>query len=152
MNDITENGKYYIPSIEEFHIGFEFEQNHSEYGWEKMIYNRLSTKTQLSYRHPTSVLNSDLIGGFIRVCKLSHEDILLCGWIPQGVLHYDSGEMIDGYDKGSFILHQTESGWVIYRQDVYNEHSGNWTQHDLFVGTINNINELRTIMKQLGIK
>lgn len=141
MNDITENGKYYIPSIEEFHIGFEFEQNHSEYGWEKMIYNRLSTKTQLSYRHPTSVLNSDLIGGFIRVRKLSHEDILLCGW--EETKEIGAAKMYK-YSSGSDLVFFNS---VPNRVEVQREQPYDCN----FSGTLNNINELRTIMKQIGI-
>lgn len=104
------------------------------------------------------VLDSNLISKDCPFSKpLTKEDIESCGFTFTNVLHCDSDELIEGYEKyvsltDRIIIHETkESGICIYKCHCYNEISGNWEQTDLFRGTVGNLSEFKLLLKQLNI-
>lgn len=90
-----QNTKYYIPTIEEFHVGFEFErltklkggtsvpiEEHCEI-WEKEIFTEESLVTALAYW--------PLI---VRVKYLDREDIENCEWLQDKMRCTSSGSFV----------------------------------------------------------
>jgi hypothetical protein len=70
-----EDNKYYIPQIEEFHIGFEYERKYISFEeWKKEIY-------LLHYDCNLNKLNVRIIDGEIRVKYLDQSDIESLGFI-----------------------------------------------------------------------
>lgn len=123
---IKEENKYYTPSIEEFHVGFEYE-----------VYDRLHN---IWNKENNFFLQQGDFDDSIRVKYLDQEDIESLGWI------------ID--DRNSKILYCcVEDGRDIYMD--YNIESKfckiSLLEEDLFKGTIKNKSELKFIMQCLGI-
>lgn len=158
MNDITENGKYYTPSIEEFHVGFICEYLSENGIWlptvieaDNYLYDRdgdYDRDNLLEIASPHDKTN-------FRVKRLCHEDILLCGWKQEnttggvmaniGMIMYKlkSDKMPLGFNKTDeyVLIVNAYPTWITIR-------CGGSV---IFSGTLNNINELRTIMKQVEI-
>lgn len=124
--------KYYTPTIEEFHIGFEFEQNENEV-WKKCTLQDF--ECEMLFAMLTCYPDEKW-----RVKHLDSEDILECGWIlansafgryclnDKYYLSYsDDGFINIGYDKGF----QT---WIT-----------------LCITPCKNKSELKKLMLQLGI-
>lgn len=69
----------------------------------------------------------------------------------------DEDEFKDGYGKvngdvTSIIIPQENEGtYSIYNQIVYNRDTGNWYPIQLFLGSLNTIQELKTVLKQVGV-
>ena len=154
--------KYYVPSIEEFHIGFEFESYREEDGWResKITYPYLGFINELS-------LGVYSIPNFIRVKHLDQSDIESfgfnkmdknnwAGWYDY-VLESIWGEY--GY-YGKCTLHVPRMG------DFYKVYVHRWDLKEykiddlvdmgesklVFEGTIKNKSELKNLLtKQLTI-
>lgn len=126
--------KYYIPTIEEFHIGFRYEHYedwdipNKEKEWHKQIYGE-----------GCIVGDYDIKYGIIRVKCLDEADIIEAGW------------NIDKECCTDYVLGD-------YTMDTYN-----WVHKPfeivikdfnviLFCGHIKNYNELLKVMEMLGIK
>ncbi len=130
------NTKYYTPTIEEFHVGFEFEQK---------IGNSVSTKDEVWLKSIFSFIpNADKIleilsGDLIRVKLLDREDIESLGWIQRDYDTFDFGSNI----AFEFIPEETS---YIYT------YGGGKNLDTIFKGTIKNKSELQKLMVQLNIK
>ena len=123
------NDKYYTPSIEEFHVGFEYESTTSptKEDWYKAVINNVDDLYDVfSYSNA-------------RVKHLDKEDIESLGFEYQG--DFDSWERYSsekyliatsGNDTDNFITIETQG-------------------NTLFIGTIKNKSELKVLLKQLGI-
>jgi len=116
--------QYYTPTIDEFHVGFEYEELRKD--WVKLTYGGFLPKTIGEY----------LKEGAIRVKHLDRQDIEECGWTQRDHDTYD----IEGYA----LEFDSE-----YKTFIY--HTG--PRHGtVFKGTIRNKSELVKLMQMLNIK
>ncbi len=120
--------KYYTPSIEEFHVGFEYEYTNDNGGtWSNYVMTPVDLR-----RHPYELTGS----GRLRVKYLDREDIESLGFVkwPDD----------DIYDLGEFQLHlgrHTDP----YKVEIYDEND-----QYCFVGVIKNKSEMKKILKMIG--
>lgn len=139
MTDITENGKYYIPEIEEFHTGFEYESGPRK--WDKEIFD-IDCFGQTYDQYFGSPLADDIKNGEVRVKHLDHDDIISCCWdhkvtsAGNAFFYYGDNTLNVNYAKHDIII-----TCYCYGNNV-----------SLFQGRIQNKSELKRLMKQLGIE
>lgn len=141
---VMENNKYYTPTIEEFHVGFEYTK--------KELIDKGHNNTKL-------FINEDLIKSHfttddIRVKYLDKEDIESLGW-------EFTGKTIDIWFKKEGIFHAISGGhkfteyklhYGLHDHCLYiNAYFGGTDEGRLFEGIIKNKSELKRLMKQLGI-
>ena len=146
----TEENKYYIPEIEEFHVGFECEFYNSKDkhfyfeapdGWIKtMIGENLYLR---EFTNQYQLLKENLF----RVKYLDQEDIESLGW--KFIKHHPGTTQLD-FKKGIYYLDFDSNfrgkSWLrIYEGDNQSE------EFNFFTGFIKNKSELKILMKQLGI-
>ncbi len=123
--------KYYTPTVEEFHQGFDYEieitkwtNGGKEKEWQQLTYN-------ISYNLP--------YGTTCRVKYLDKEDIESLGWKGNGnsYLHSEGKFrlVIESFDNYQTILIETLGGLKYYG----------------YLESIKNKSELKKLMKQLGI-
>lgn len=130
--------KYYTPEIEEFHIGFEYEQEDINEGGSSISWYKYTIKEGEAYIIDQLITNEDL-GLSYRVKYLNKEDIESLG----------------------FKQSETDPYWYDYKNDrywLYKEDENDWRwiieddQSEIsFAGTIKNKSELKKLMKQLNI-
>lgn len=128
--------KYYTPTIEEFHIGFECEIRTPE-GWEPFL-----IKTPHHIQQANILLHElDMRGPLNRVKYLDEQDLQELGWEEVGELEWE---------KGTFVLTNTHfdlqpDNWMLMR-------SYDFEGDKMLLGIkINNKSELRKLMQMLGI-
>lgn len=133
---MEEKNKYYTPTIEEFHVGFEYEyRNHfgkNAFKWTKEIF--------------TNQINKDLLKTDIRVKYLDSEDfqelnVSLVGRTSSKYVqeHFTlPGKSVRG--ENIDLLYNYVSKWML----IYTP-SGNY-----FAGYVKNKSELKRILKQIG--
>ena len=136
---MEQNNKYYTPSIEEFHPGFEFQQKNSDtgddiYDWDDMFM--------------TTDFPEDI--SLTRVKYLDREDIESLGWKYCKEVYKDhTVEYYTIEGKGTFDLHQLRDGIISIIDGtisiILDEKAV------VFSGTIRNKSELRRVMKMVGI-
>lgn len=141
-----ENNKYYVPEIEEFHVGFEYEYNHLSYNfgflnstkgkWVKMTYTAGVGQDGESEHLD---IEDSIEKKEIRVKTLHREDIESEGW-KQSIITREDLFIFDS----RYTLRIEDYLIVILNSILGNE--------KLFQGTIKNKSELRKIMKMLNIK
>lgn len=145
--------KYYTPTIEEFHIGFEYEDLRFDPEWKLATSGGTwYTKTVATGYSLLSVFKNYKIGYLIdldtkeanyRVKYLDREDIESLGW----EIRTDSNacKFIPEYTIGRFYLkHCLGGNLTIYDDSAVDEYC--------FRGEIKNKFELRKLMKQLNIE
>ena len=135
--------KYYTPSIEEFHVGFEFDVLNNKdkfYDPQHEVGKWLNATVDNGIFSDLQNISRLLIDGQIRVKHLDREDIKSLGW--KYVPATKTFELIDlaGYEWELIFIPQTLSVDI----DLY---KGN-----PFSGTIRSKSELATIMRMIGIK
>lgn len=129
-----ENNKYYTPSIDEFYVGFECEfllPQWEEEGWK---FNYIDATYDLYVLEQLITLER------VRVKYLDKEDIESLGFICEVI----SENYLSFFKDDLWLQLTTISGitkLAIKDQETF-----------LFIGTIKNINELRKLLKQLGIE
>lgn len=148
----TEENKYYIPEIEEFHIGFEYEYCNGpleENDWEKDIISEYDfsshTSGGVSCENWFEEIYKELRS--TRVKYLDQEDIESLGW--KFIKHHPGTTQLD-FKKGIYYLDFDSNfrgkSWLrIYEGDNQSE------EFNFFTGFIKNKSELKILMKQLGI-
>lgn len=125
--------KYYTPSLEEFHVGFEYEEDDSE--WSKRTFE--------SYQD-LEILNDDIIEGNIRVKKLDREDIESFGfdnYVPPKEYNH-SWNYKGSKEPKLYVWFNNE--FPVVR--IYGSFPA-----ILFQGTIKNKSEFDKILKQTGV-
>lgn len=129
--------KYYTPSIQEFHVGFEYEVNYGNNNWVK---ESLYSKEQVNVLPFMNTNN-------IRVKYLNKEDIESLGW-------KSSDRLIREFyikDKNVvYYLNSIPNGKIHIKQE-WNPYKEVVNTEDLFIGYLKNKSELQRLMKQLGI-
>lgn len=149
--DINEN-KYYTPTIEEFHVGFEYAHVNSknESGWEILSFCDLFEDPDWNELY---FVNEAIKRGNVRVKYLDREDIESLGF----EIDFAEGNFIDfdlnrtGYTNsysGTYNVktHEFNIEWSGYSDAHFVE-----DEHPGFRGTIKNKSELKVLLKQLGI-
>lgn len=161
--------KFYVPKIEEFHIGFKHQQlvwetnmnDHLEKGvdfesdfvWEDAIVDEdfISEEGLLAIhlKHP----EADLLSRRFRVKCLDNEDIEELGWEHSP----DDSNLSGGYWLDCYYLHVGLDAYMLrycaerktvrinYKHSVYDSDT-------LFFGRIKNYNKLKDVMEMLKIK
>lgn len=130
------NNKYYTPTIEEFHIGFEFQK------WEvhDLYYQTLIMQDTTNLTFIKERLQE------IRVKYLDDEDIESLG--------FNSFELLYGTKRywakeGNLVIYKYDDGkYGIYNSIDFKDLS---KDEDLFLGIIKNKSELKVLLKQLNI-
>jgi len=142
--------KYYTPSIEEFHIGFEYEQEDINEGGSSLSWYKYTIKEGGAYIIDQLITNEDL-GLSYRVKYLDKEDIESLGFVETsnnwftinapGKLGYWTQVVIDFR-----WMHRTEP----YKDISISGKRGE--ENDvIFRGIIKNKSELKVLLKQLNI-
>lgn len=135
------NDKYYTPTIEEFHIGFEYEVLINR-EWKQVSIDDSERLSYFMFHTTNESLQKDPI--VIRVKYLDKEDIESLGWIPDS----------SGFDKywSKIIDIKDGSDWQINYQFENNFLTiYDWSSEIRFRGFIKNKSELKVLLKQLGI-
>lgn len=139
----NEESKYYTPTIESFHVGFEYEFSVEDGVWTKAS---IKDGTQIDDIH---VIFRDIPAYKLRVKHLCREDIESLDWeyvpfIPQG----EQGDRwYDEHVKGSFNM---TSGGVEPNEVVIFKYKEEYHRAVFFKGTVNNKSELVKILKMIG--
>lgn len=147
---MKEEGKYYTPEIEEFHIDFEYEY-YNEYSnqWVEHIcdLDDFGKDEMGPYDNESTVLPIESYEGRIRVKYLDQQDIKDLGWCFVKKIH--SVPSLYTFQNKHFHLDVTFGNnrtlVKIYTECNYGD------EYVFFRGYIKNKSELRKIMKQVGI-
>jgi len=134
---------YYTPSIEEFHVRFEFEEKSSGL-WTKQKYNKYSPILTSSIHDKYGVMYDtvqDYINlNVVRVKYLDKEDIESLGFKE----YYNDSERNVWFQLNEFSLNLAE--YTDFNIGII-DHS----DFTLFRGTIKNKSELKVLLRQLNI-
>lgn len=132
--------KYYTPTIEEFHVGFEYEvsdlsDNGKDWTWRKQVFDGEETRTYFI---------DELNKKEIRVKQLDREDIESLGWKHQEDNFF--------YHKNyELLLVSTSDGDNIQIHDQSPYQEGAKRNERVFWGVLKNKSELKKLMQQLKI-
>lgn len=126
MRNLKETNKYYTPTIEEFHVGFEYEKQGVDGSWSKEILEVDELKDIKEEMLPIT-----------RVKYIDLEDLYSLGYTL-----LKEAPTFKKYIKGKFITGHYGIGSVIVWDEV----------GELFDGTIKNKSELKKLFTQLNIK
>jgi hypothetical protein len=138
MKTLNKEEKYYTPSIEEFHVGFEFKWFDTSNGiWLVKEYNE-ATIIALSLDR-------------VRVKYLDSEDIKKLGWeqienqIPEDVQLYmhNKKTQYKGKETSILLYYIPDTSWILISLID--------TKQTVFAGKVYNKSELEWLMKRLGI-
>ena len=146
-----ENNLYYTPTIEEFHVGFEYEYNSSDKKhWTTCIIDKRDmTSSNMDWCSPNwieDVFNQIETNG-VRVKTLDQSDIESLGW-EEGTYNTIKGFIKN--DKLLTINYNYKTGPVV---DIsYFPMFKKQGLSRIFIGTIKNKSELIKLMQQLNIK
>lgn len=146
----TDEKKYYTPSIEEFHVGFEYESFVDDPdvitapSWIKVAIDHWVVD-YLAYSWRKEIEDQR-----IRVKHLDQEDIESLGWAHDKELTGHPKRFIIQMNDGTlWVLMLSVGGWCMiesYRNvSPYTEPKG------MFRGHIKNKSELKKLMQQIGI-
>ena len=155
--------KYYTPEIEDLFIGYECEMQWScgyDPTWEPYVF-KITDEDGVYINVGFTFDMLDDGASAARTKYLDKEDIEKCGWmtsnmIPVWIENEDVEKRIDGYE---FTIHEElwydlvnieDNVWVIQKRWYRNSVGQSCEQ--LFKGECKSINELRKIMKIIGIK
>lgn len=131
--------KYYIPAIEEFRPGFEYEIT-SGYEWVKKTFSKKDLKSFL-YENLENGINQ----GYIRVKYLDKEDIESLGFEVFG----KGNNTFQIKKDTSYLLHLSTNKVYIYK-DIEKPRKSDATI-TIFEGKIKNKSELKILLQQLEI-
>lgn len=134
-----ENNLYYTPTIEEFHVGFEYELLGNSGNWYKNDFGDANGE----YWNELSECYWDITHNKLRVKYLDQEDIESLGWNTE-----DNGECYNLQIKWDLYgLYPFE-----FESKIPHTYKICKDTKDLFYGTIKNKSELKKLMQQLNIK
>jgi hypothetical protein len=144
-----EQNKYYTPTIEEFHVGFEFESNYVLFKKENKsdVWNKhILTQDELWF---WDSWKNDAVDTEFRVKSLDKEDIESLGWI-NGETRFLGGFVFDD-NKELKTFYQMYLGNFIINKGLYLQIHSNVEVNYIFQGFIKNKSELKKLMVQLDI-
>lgn len=143
------NNKYYTPTIEEFHVGFQYEEE---------IYNANGNpswyKEVLDWADDLNKIRSDINSNLIRVKYLDRENIESLGFTNvcnNEDFIFESNKtylgISTGDDRKYYIDYCINRNWML----IYFK-SNNGFECQVFDGIIKNISELKKLLSQLNIE
>ena len=157
METSINDKKFYVPSIEEFHVGFEYEFNcptgkKGESEWKKEVYDKRK------WFHSNSGISYEWLikEGDIRVKYLDKSDI-------ESLVHTNAEDFHTIFKLRNKYTDELvfQTYWVeedefldeeyIYWNIKYNTFKITHKSKTLFRGTIKNKSELKRVLKQIGI-
>lgn len=144
-----EDEKYYVPAVEEFHIGFEYEivEFTSHNGEPRSL--KYTKKVLDAKKYGWWDLEGAIKNNNARVKHLDREDIeslgFFCGTTSGVCASYGKR---DDKQELRFVLHEQYHNNTIKIERVLYYDAGKET---IFEGTIKNKSELKKLLKQLGI-
>lgn len=148
------NEKYYIPEVEDFYIGYEFEIRNSDFPDSEFEKGEITMFTHLGewgYEKIRYDSFCEQVPKRIRVPYLTKEQIENEGWLVSAV--------DDFYNKtGNRLTYDVLSNelCIIQTPKITIDEARDWPEgkdnYNLFKGKCKSINEFRTIMKLLNIK
>ena len=131
--------KYYLPKIEEFHVGFEYEYlNDTDNAWYKQIFNR-----GIGFDNNPSI-------GRCKVKYLNKEDVKSFGFICTGDCGAEK-EFQKDYKYGWIVLEMSFDNKITIEYEWENNTIGHTSTRTLFIGKIKNKSELKKLLIQLEI-
>jgi len=138
--------KYYLPKIEEFCVGFEYEQheiiNERDPHWKMMVKKIGFSKKEINQIFYSVDLVENLDQKRIRVKYLDSSDIESFGFKFIKI----------GWTESSMIFRNNRAcGYEIYFRDDYTLHISKSSGITLFEGKIKNKSELKKLLIQLEI-
>lgn len=151
---MEENNKYYTPSIEEFHVGFECELRNFDNGeWRSYVFSLNQVCFDKDGNTKEHAVVFWIKHGEVRVKYLDAADIEECGWVLKSegnIIVFKRNEPIDPNESEEFLeyWHLTlhNDGTVIVHNNGFYD-----SEIIIFYGKIKNKSELKRLMKQLGI-
>ena len=155
-----EENKYYTPEIDEFFIGFEFEELFRQ-KWNRLIpppedLPNEWVKLKLDTSHSISRIISKIKQDKVRVKSIDKEDLVELGFKLTYIK--EDAELIGGFDihineQYKILLSLTGENHVFIFRLLHcdDPSTGRW-KTDLFDGKIKNKSELIKVLKMLGIK
>ena len=139
--------KYYTPEIEEFHVGFEFCDKHSNSPEEEN--NWIKREYTLTAEYELDTINKRINKGLIRIKYLDREDIESLGFFVATTSGMEAAYgKRDDNNELRFILREKYHNNTIEIERILYYNSGKKT---IFDGTIKNKSELKKVLKMLGI-
>ena len=140
--------EYYIPTINEFHIGFNYEQKKSG-KWQPLT---LDAKGLFKI----GMIENWLISNKIRVKRLTGEDIVNMSFSFNSTNNIRNWYILEGnfetpgtpYKITKYVLMHDPGQHYLHIEGFF----GNTSEGVLFEGHVNNINEFQKILKQINIK
>lgn len=143
-----EESKYYTPKIEDFHVGFQFEEIifGSNNEWTKVTMT--SFKDSYDTKYGVSYPEGYIQARYIRVKFLDREDIESLGWNI-----YDDNQHAYSFEEEFYMeFMETPNGNVsIYRLSLECHYCGHG-KRCVFEGRVKNISDMKKVMEMVGIK
>lgn len=145
--------KYYTPTIDEFHVGFEYETNYNSDTWKEVT---------LTTEEAPSLFDAyvyDAVNTEFRVKYLDIEDIESFGFVHTTSLkNYQENFRITNLlrrlneEEGDAMYNEVRLQYApdIHRVIIYGTVTG-FEEEKFFEGTIKNKSELKKILEQLNI-
>lgn len=136
---LYEDLRYYVPTIEEFHVGFEYEEDdNNTNNWEKQIIG-IDNTWDLEF------LKDIISEGNCRVKHLDREDIEGLGFE-----HDSTMKSFSTFIYGSII---TKNHWFLrfHKDGLVDICDVNKNSDNCFFGTVKNKSELKRILTQIGV-
>lgn len=149
--------KYYTPSIEEFFIGFEFEEEFKNYHWSKMIKAKSDVysfeKLKLDTSHSISRIISKIKQNRVRVKYLDSEDLKEIGFQIHPTSYSAVYKKDDILISFSWDMKKIQISRIVMTQpdDFECSYEFSGREEKIFLGIIKNKSELQRLLKQLEI-
>ena len=134
--------KYYTPAMEAFHPGFEYEYQEEANGEFKPKTHTYFTEEEIHSWVGSCTDPTMIVPIFYRVKFLDKEDIESFGY--KLTSKDKEVNLIFNKDGGDLYYNTKLNALIIYRQSANFETC-------IFDGIVNNISELRIVLKQIGI-
>jgi hypothetical protein len=136
--------KYYQPSIEEFHVGFEYERSMSKF--EEIEWIKLTMSVNFL---SLDDIDDEIIKEEIRVKYLDQSDIESLGFtnIKDRGMSENYGDFFIKKDPIFQLANYELRYWYINNRLRVNRINGT-----IFDGTIKNLSELKVVLKQIGVE
>jgi hypothetical protein len=136
---MSNESKYYTPTIDQFRVGFRYElgelMEDNSKNWHKRVFSTADDQMSLG------AIENLIKGGYIRVKVLDEADIMECGWELTKKYFANDGAVF--YENNDHVL-LIDRGWV----SIFNRHN----ELDIFKGKVRNYNELKDVMRMLEIE
>lgn len=147
--------KYYIPEIEEFHVGFEYQETYRDrnnLGWIDSIYK---TTDNINRFFELNIPKENTIDGILRVKYLDKEDIESLGFklslIESSIfLFKEKIRLFPHLEKTTIGINFNGLNSQILIFNIPDENKIP-AGINLFIGNIKNKSELKILLKQLNI-